>query len=147
MKKVASLVGAGAMLLALSVPVLAGTEVEDNWASIKAKVKSVAVSGDNSIHGKYVWGAKIKTGDAVANALVSNMVNSVEVGCGDCSHAEVDGNGAKIRSRVKSVAISGDNSIHGKVVGGGKIVTGFAGAESLVSNVVNSVVTPTEVTD
>jgi hypothetical protein len=142
MKKLAALAGSAALLLGMAGSVLAfGPEVEDNWAGIYNRVYSRANSGGNEIGGMFVHGGTIVTGDAWASSLLSNTVNSLE-GCGCGLFTSIDDNGAHLYNSVKAKANSGYNSIGGKFVFGGTIVSGGAGAESLVSNVVNSIVTP-----
>lgn len=133
-KKIAALAGAGALLLSMAGPAFGFTLVKN-----KAKVKNIVVTkadtGDNSIHGKYVFGGEIITGDAGACALVDNDVNSSVVYPDD--GALIIKNKAKVKNVVITKADTGDNSIGGKVVGGGGIDTGNAGASSIVTNFVN----------
>jgi len=142
MKKALALAGAGAMLLAVVGPTFGfwwgGNEVEiDNHAKVYTKVYTTADSGDNEIGGKMVFGGKIVTGAATAGSEVYNDVNSSVLGCKDCSGSVEIDNHARVYTKVYTKADSGDNEIGGKIVGGGKIITGAAGAGSLVTNIVN----------
>lgn len=141
MKKIASLIGAGAVLFSMALPTLAwgGTDITGNFTTIFTKTFTKAESGDNNISGKYVHGGKISTGTSVSESLVSNMVNSIETfGAG----ADIERNFTMIGTKNVTVATSGDNNISGKCVSGGRIFSGASGASSLVSNVVNSVLMP-----
>ena len=151
MKKIAALAGAGALLLSLAGPAF-GCSIFDGWtncgggsddvtihnkARVCTSVTTKADSGDNDIHGKYVWGGKIKTGLADATTWVKTQVNYNEVACPGCE-GDVDiWNKAKVKTRVYTKADSGDNDIHGKCVGGAKIKTGGATAYSDVMSLVN----------
>jgi hypothetical protein len=141
MKKIASLVGAGALLVGMTFPVLGWWHSSDdvtigNWAVVKNDLTTKAYSGDNDIGGKCVWGGSIMTGIAGSFAGVSNDVNSSVVGCDGCGDVSI-GNWAVVRSELYTKADTGDNDLHGKYVGGGLIRTGAAGATSLVDNIVN----------
>lgn len=143
MKKLASFMGAGAMILVMAVPAFAGTDIRGNIATVFNSVFTKADSGDNSIHGKIVVSGTIKTGAASADTLIYNKVNSVETfrfGC--CSAPDVERNMGLVTSRTATVADSGDNSIGGKIVRGGSITTGVVGAGTLIDNVLNSFITP-----
>lgn len=146
MKKFASLVGAGAMLLTLAGSAFAydwfdGTFVK-NYARVRNEVTVKADTGDNSVHGFKVFGGEITTGDALAAGGVTNVVNSNSLDCGCFSE---DGlfikNKAKVSNDLYVKADTGDNEIHGFKVFGGSIVTGGALAEGLVTNVVNTTTT------
>lgn len=139
--------GAALMLSATAVPAFAShwqwNNDDDvnisNWASVKNYVTTKANTGDNSISGKYVFGGEINTGEAAAVSDVYNLVNTVELGC-DCVDGDLNiSNGASVKNYIYTKADSGDNSISGKVVGGGSIDTDDATAGSFVSNVVNTV--------
>lgn len=111
-----------------------------NRAYVRNTVITKADSGDNSIHGKYVWGGKILTGDASAGADVFNQVNTVDLGCGCLDGDLTVWNKAYVKNFVYTKADSGDNEIHGKVVAGGRIWTGDAAAGAIVTNIVNTTV-------
>jgi hypothetical protein len=143
MKKALALAGAGALLLTMAGPAfgnwwwMGGNDVDiDNHAFVMNDVYTKADSGDNSIGGKYVWGGSIRTGAATAGSTVGNDVNSSFVGCACDKDVDID-NHAFVMNDVYTKADSGDNSIGGKCVGGGTIVTGAAGAGSVVTNFVN----------
>ena len=51
-----------------------------NFGVVKNFVVTKADTGDNEISGKYVFGGKIRTGDAGAMSLVTNVVNTTVVG-------------------------------------------------------------------
>ena len=80
--------GAGALMLAsVATPAFAwhwwgGSDdlPVSNHAWVKNTVITTADTGDNSIHGKYVFGGDIDTGDALAGAFVTNVVNTNIVG-------------------------------------------------------------------
>jgi len=144
MKKALAIAGAGAILLSMAGPALAGwwwmgsdDVTIGNMAFVTNKVTTKADSGDNSIGGKCVFGGTIKTGAASAATYVGNDVNGSAVSCVGCD-GDVDiHNGAFVTNRVWTKADSGDNSIGGKFVGGGSITTGAAGASSIVENFIN----------
>ena len=136
--------GAGALMLA-STPAFAwhwwgGSDdlTVSNHAWVKNTVITTADTGDNSIHGKYVFGGDIDTGDALAGADVLNQVNYTEVAGCDCFDDVTIRNRAGVRNFVYTSADTGDNSIHGKLVFGGDIDTGDALAGAFVTNVVNT---------
>lgn len=109
-----------------------------NWASVKNYVTTKADTGDNSISGKYVFGGAIDTGKAVAGTEVLNVVNDTTLDCGCLDGDLTIKNSAVVKNYVYTKADTGDNSISGKVVGGGDIDTGDATAGSLVQNIVNT---------
>lgn len=138
---------AGAMLAAAS-PVGAiwwGSDdayVKNADTYVKNVVETKADTGDNTIHGKYVGGwfamPKISTGDADAYAQLSNAVNLTTLaGCGCFDDVTVKNWDTTVKNYVTTKADTGDNSISGYKVFGGKIKTGNAVAGSLVENVVN----------
>jgi len=148
-KKIAITAAAAGVMLSAAMPALANGDGGfllvkiKNWAKVKNIVITTANTGGNDIHGKIVVGGDIDTGDAFAGADVSNTVNTNLVDLCDC--LDGDGaaivkikNGAKVKNVVITTANTGDNSIHGKVVVGGDIDTGEAGAGALVTNVVNT---------
>lgn len=137
LKKLTALIGAGALLAALVVPVVAveiETEVEDNTAKkISNEAVAVATSGENTQGGfvsvsgkkadvdgsiKVLGDNDMTTGKARAKATASLYVNSL-VGCGACGsgEVEVEGNSAKkIRNSAKAIAESGENAQGGSVL-------------------------------
>lgn len=154
MKKFASLVSAGAMLLSVAAPTFAFGEgwfdfltdeaTVKNYAKVKNEVETKSLTGFNEIHGKYVFGGKIKTGDAWALSGVTNTVNTNSLDCG-CYDDLYIKNKAKVKNDVETKAITGFNEIGGYKVFGGLIKTGDAGAESYVDNVVNTNLVGSEV--
>lgn len=143
-KKAIAIGAAGLMLLSVAGPVFAGwwwgggNDVDiHNYARVSTKVYTKADSGDNSIGGKYVFGGRITTGAAGATADLYTDVNSSMLVCDGCDGDINIRNRAHAYTRVKTVADSGDNSIHGKCVGGGIITTGAATAKSIVDTIVN----------
>jgi len=146
LRKLAALAGAGALLLAVAGPALAwgyggggssgGLDIK-NWASVVTNVYTKADTGDNTISGFKVSGGKIRTGDAVASSGVYTEANTTLLsGCEDCGSVKIN-NGASVQTTVTTKADTGDNTISGFKVSGGKIWTGGAEAGSLVNNVVN----------
>mgnify|MGYP001576635608 CR=1 FL=1 len=81
MKKLAGLAAAGAMLLGMAAPVLAGTYVYNfGFAYQETGAGAVASSGGNSYAaggngGSITQSGDIETGDAVAVALAQSMAN------------------------------------------------------------------------
>jgi len=144
MKKIAALVGAGALVLALVVPAMAvwswpSNDVNvSNWANVSTRVSTSANTGGNSIGGKYVWGGRVRSGDAVSIAVVGTTVNTNEVSCPTCNGDVNVSNGANVSTKVSTSANTGGNSIGGRCVGGGRILTGGAAAQSEVYTVVNT---------
>jgi hypothetical protein len=144
MKKIAALVGAGALVLALVVPAMAtwtwpSNDVTiSNWANVSTKVNTSANTGSNRIGGKYVWGGKIKSGEAMSVSLASTTANTNSVGCLKCGDDVTISNWANVSTKVNTSANTGNNSIGGKCVGGGSILTGDAVSQSEAYTVVNT---------
>ncbi len=146
-RKLAALAGAGALLLSVAGPAFAGFPYYhpkpsggidiDNHAFVLTKVSTTADSGDNEIGGKIVKNGTIVTGAAGALAAVSNDVNSSVLGCKRCTGSVDIDNHAFVSTKVYTKADSGDNEIGGKIVKGGLISTGAAGATSIVDQFVN----------
>ncbi len=125
-----------------------------NWANVKNNVTTIANTGDNEIEGRR---GSIRTGDAYADAIVQNTVNTNETkirtpcrrGCVGGIEVENE-NGARVRNRVVTIAKTGDNKIETNngcwedcrnSRGEGCIVTGRAKSLSTVINVINSNIT------
>ncbi len=147
MKKLASLVGAFAMVLVFALPAFASyrhhRSSDDTTVTNRARVSNnlelESETGDNEIHGRVVRDADITTGEAETVGTVYNRVNRTEIGC-DC---EGDGDldvrsSARVRNSLELEAETGDNEIHGRYVGGGDIDTGDAYVDGLVDNTVNT---------
>lgn len=149
MKKIAALVGAGALVLALVVPAMAtilpvplpsnGVTIS-NGAGVNTNVYTTANTGYNGISGMCVWGGKITTGRANSGSLVQVGVNTNKVkdGCNICGGDVKVSNWATVNTTVSTSANTGYNSIGGGRVGGGSISTGNANAGSEAYVVVNS---------
>lgn len=145
MKKIAALVGAGALVLALVVPAMAyrgrttgRVEIENEDVTVVNKVETKADTGDNSIGGKCVGGGSITTGNASAISMVYNDVNTSEIACRGCrGNVEIENEDVTVRNRVETKADTGDNRIGGKYVKSGTIRTGVAYAYSDVYSLVN----------
>lgn len=144
MKRLAVLGASSAVFLLLAAPAGAtwfgwgNDEVTvRNSAYVKNSVTTRADTGDNSVHGKYVWGGAILTGTAFAGSSVANDVNYTGIGCG-CADDVTVTNRATVRNYVTTKADTGDNSVGGYKVFGGDIWTGSADAEAMVSNFVNT---------
>ena len=154
MKKIAALVGAGALVLALVVPAMArrgggggggtspstgGVDIT-NQASVTTTVSATADSGRNSIGGICVRGGNINTGRASSGSIAEVYVNTNKVkdGCTVCGSNVKVSNGATVNTTVSTTANTGYNSISGMGVGGGSVSTGNANAESEAYVVVNS---------
>ena len=145
MKKFAALAGSAVLLLSMAGPAFAsywffGSDDDvsiRNYGRVTNDVETRADSGDNSIGGKFVWGGRIRTGDALAGSEVGNDVNSTVLGCGCLDGDLTIHNYGRVYNDVDTKADSGDNSIHGMLVGGGSIGTGGATAGSLVQSSVN----------
>lgn len=152
MKKVASLIGAGALLMATAVPAFAswctysrcpspdksGDISLHNFAVVDTDAVSIAKSGNNYLGGLSVFGGSITTGKAEAWSIINNDLNSSIIGCRECK-GDIDiFNKAFVDAHTFAKADSGHNSLSGLVVGGGaKITAGAVVAGSLVDNVVN----------
>jgi len=146
MKKFAALAGSAALLFSMAGGVFAFFPIfplqEDeatvkNYAKVKNEVETKAYTGYNEIGGKFVFGGKIKTGEAWALSAVSNTVNTNSLGCG-CYDDLYIKNKASVRNEVLTKSVSGYNEIGGMMVKGGYIRSGSAGAESYIDNVVNT---------
>ena len=88
MKKIASLVGAGALLFSMVAPSFAFFDFlsDDisirNYGRVSNDIEVEAETGDNEIHGFWVFGGSINTGGAEAAGLVTNIVNTTTTGGG-----------------------------------------------------------------
>jgi len=141
MKKLAALVGSAALLLSMTGVVMAHRRGGDdvsirNYGRVTNDIETRADSGDNSIGGKLVRGGRIETGKVEAYSDIFTDVNSTVLGCG-CTDDLSIRNYGKVRNDVETKADSGDNSIHGRWVSGGKIDTGKAFAGTVVETIVN----------
>ncbi len=151
MKKLAVAAAGAALLLAVVAPAFAD-EHHDSSSSLTIKnesdltnnVKTIANTGWNfggSAHGDSLTldehhgheSGSILTGDALALAEVDNIVNTNDVsGCGCFKKVEIK-NESDLTNNVLTVANTGRN-----FGGGSSISTGDAGAQALVTNVVNT---------
>jgi len=140
-----------------------------NDANVSNDVVVVASTGDNEIGGGRTRSREgssggsglIMTGDAWAEAIVTNQVNSndtkIEAPCADCNGdvaLNIDSD-ANLSNRVKVIADTGDNELScgcGSSGGchrggdrggsrGGVIMTGDAGSYADILNIVNSNIT------
>ena len=151
MKRLVGVAAAGAMLLSMATPAMAGicdymdcggggdssSSVSiNNHAFVYNKAYTKADTGDNDIGGKCVFGGKIYTGAATATSQIYNDVNSSILGCDDCFDNMSINNHAMVFNKAYTKAYTGDNGIHGKYVGGGYINTGDAGAGGIIDNIV-----------
>jgi len=154
MKKIAALVGAGALVLTLVVPAMAnppggggggnppstgGVDLT-NWASVTNIVSARANTGFNSVSGMCLWRGKIWTGDAAAVAGTQTLVNQNIVDCKDCGGSTKISNTAYVTNNVSASANTGFNSV-GKLswrVGSATIGSGNAYAEAGAYTVVNT---------
>lgn len=149
-KKALAIVGAGAILLSMAVPVLgqcyglscfpmSSDDVTiHNCALVSNRLYTKADSGDNMISGWFgVSGGVINSGNATAKLTLGNEVNTSLLGCTGCIDDVNIYNRARVYNRVKTIADSGDNMLSGMCVSGGRITSGAASATSLVTNIVN----------
>ncbi|KKU10297.1 MAG: hypothetical protein UX13_C0015G0006 [Candidatus Woesebacteria bacterium GW2011_GWB1_45_5] len=147
MKKIASLVGAGALLFSMVAPSFAFFDFlsDDisirNYGRVSNDIEVEAETGDNEISGFKVFGGRIRTGDAFAVADVSNLVNTTSLDCGCLDGDLTVRNYGRVYNDVDVEAETGDNEIHGFWVFGGSINTGGAEAAGLVTNIVNTTTT------
>lgn len=138
-KKIAVLAGAGALLLSMVTPAFGWGDVSAfNWSFLINMVQTSANSGDNEIHGMCVSDGSVQSGVASAVASVGNAVNPTDVGCLGCNKDVSVHNWSSLRNDVRTSANSGRNGISAGWVSGGSVVSGNAGASSIVENVVNS---------
>jgi len=163
MKKIASLVGAGALLLTMATATFATnnwhhrnprpmprSEDEltiENSATVDNLVVTVANSGLNwtsdggrtfsrSRHHFSKDAGDIRTGDADAVATLTNRVNWNNVaGCGCFDDVKIENKRTSVDNDVWTVANTGLNR-----TGRGDIRTGNAYADSLVDNVINTTI-------
>lgn len=145
MKRIASILGAGTLLLGMAIPTFAyvrhhrssdDTRVS-NYARVTNDVEVKADTGDNEIEGFMVHRARISSGAASANSTVLTDANYNEIACNDCNGDLSIRNSARVRNEVEVRADSGDNEVEGWL-SGGRISTGPAAAGSLVDNIVNT---------
>jgi hypothetical protein len=154
MKRIAAIAGAGAMLLGMAGPAFGifwgdwGSDSQltvNNHAYVINKTETEAETGDNETGGSHPTfsffggggggsqGGAIFTGNAGATAMVGSDVNrTVVAGC-DCYDMVTINNGAFVYNKTETEAETGDN----ETGGGGWIMTGNAGASSMVQNFVN----------
>ncbi len=88
-------------------------------------------------------GGSIHTGNALSQGQLGNVVNSnslsdIQVGFSEDWGGLNVANGATLYNTVNTSSNTGSNYIKGEGVDGGSIVTGGAGAGSVVTNVVNT---------
>lgn len=145
MKKIASLIGAGALLLTMAVPAFGfwrpSPEIEvSNHAMIINDTTTRATSGDVEVGGKFVFGGTYNTGLASSAAVVYNDVNYTEVNCSWCSRDVEVKNSAFVMNDTYTRAASGEVEVGGYWVGSPRATTGGAGASSVINNFVNTTV-------
>ena len=141
MKKLASLMGAGAMLLGMAVPAFAGTfsfpwptpktteATVKNYAHVGTTLNTTVNSGWNKTMG---WFGSVTSGAASALESVTNQVNFNQIGC-NCSDDLYIKNMAGVKATLNTNVNSGFNSSFG-----GMVTSGAAGVMSAVENVVNT---------
>jgi hypothetical protein len=147
MKRYAALAGAGALLLSMAGPALgwgghhrSKDELKiANLAVVVNKTETEAETGENMVMGKGL----IMTGNAGATAYVGNDVNyNAVAGCGCYDEVKIF-NGALVWNDTETEAETGENMVMGGRKtrrhhrSGGTIITGNAGATSVVENFVN----------
>ena len=142
-KKLAALAGAGVLLLSMAGPALGwggwwwGSDddlvINNHDTTLNSTVRTNANTGHN---GSW-FGGLIMTGPAGATSMVTNDVNSSIVGCDCADDVTINNNHTRLNSTVTTSANTGYN--HGGGWFGGGIDTGSAGATSMVSNFVNTV--------
>lgn len=142
MKKFASLVGAGAMLLGMAAPVFAGVlVVNSGFAGQYTEAVAVASTGDNSYTAGFSYGSisqsgDTTTGDAGAVALSQSTANQFDTevwtwwDCG-CDVGVVNGGLAGQETVAEAGADTGDNSYlagmnSGSITQSGDTTTGDA---------------------
>ncbi len=163
MKKLISLLGAGALLLSVAGPAFAVTSVTINKAKVKSttnvsansgynyagngvSVKKAGVSGEVEVKGNN----SVDTGKAEAENLKVIAANT-SVGCDTCGTSGVTVNKAKVRSTTNVSANSGYNIVGNsaevkkagvsgdvEVSGNNSVDTGKAEAENVELIVVNT---------
>lgn len=142
MKKIASLVGAGALVLGMAIPTFAFGGGWFDWSSSEATVKNYAwVDTNTSTSANTGWnismkswffGGTVETGGAFAGSDISNRVNWNSIGC-DCYDDLYVKNFADVDTNTSTSANTGWNDSFG-----GSVFTGGAEAQGLVSSVVNT---------
>lgn len=128
-KKLASIMAAGALLINLATPALAGISLEvtgngsdsdnevkfeyenevkvdqQNWADVQNDIRIEANTGDNEAEDNTGGDVEISTGDSYTTVDVSNVLNSnaaqVETCCYDEVEAKVSGNGTGSDNEVE----------------------------------------------
>jgi hypothetical protein len=149
MKKFASLVGAGALLLTMAVPAFGFFPVFQKPAEVKVynsafvtnTTTTKATSGDVELNAFTLSGGVYKTGSASSGAGVYNQVNSTQLGCTSCSQDLTIKNNAFVMNDTYTKATSGEVEVGGWKVGGFVYAsTGAAGASSSVQNFVNTTI-------
>lgn len=142
MKKIASLMGAGAMLFGMAAPSFAYswfTPVSKvsvgNNVTVNTEIKAKVNTGMNKVVSGFTGGT-IGTGVAITLGQVSNTVNTNTVGV---KVADVNvSNFANVNTGVKANVNTGMNSVIGGMFTSGLIGTGDAQATGGVTNVVNT---------
>ncbi|MDP3987992.1 MAG: hypothetical protein Q8P80_02505 [Candidatus Levybacteria bacterium] len=161
-KKIAITAAAGALLLSAAMPAFAHgrrssdleIKIENKDTRVTNRVLTVANTGLNSVNGEENGesgslghggsrgrGGSITTGDAWASSDVLNQVNTNTVDlCGCLSdrrgdvEVKIENEDTNVTNRVLTVANTGLNEVNGQ----GRIRTGNAGAEGVITNVVNT---------
>lgn len=152
-KKLASLVGAGALLLGMAMPVFAGVVVVNGGIALQAtSAVATADTGGNSYTAGFNYGSitqsgNTTTGDAVAVAGASAVANQYDTevwtwwDC-DCDVAVINGGDAEQLTGAGAGADTGDNYYlagfsGGSITQSGDTTTGDAGAGAVAESWAN----------
>ncbi len=142
-KKLAVAAASAALVLGTIVPAFAETNVS-NLGVVVNGVLTTSDTGNNSLNGDFVDGGSVTTGNAISVAQVENILNTTSVDSKSFFGSDVTVNNAGLVLNLVGISAStGKNTVNAGEVDGGSVQTGNAGAESVVSNVVNTTVVKT----
>lgn len=142
-QKIAFTGATAALLLSSVAPAFAfGSDVNVNntFTNVKNEVSVKSNSGFNEVKTLFGKGGFISTGDALAGAEASNVVNTTTAGISFGTDVDVDNTFTYVKNDVSVKSTSGFNEIKTTFGKGGFISTGGALSEGVVANVVNTTV-------
>lgn len=141
MKKIASLLVSGAMLLGMATPSFAfwwpqpteGTVI--NFADLHNRISANISTGFNTVDA--FKGGTILSGAAESLGQMTNTANTNTIKC-NCYDDLFVKNFADLHNNISASISTGFNKIDGGFFGAGTIGTGTAGTGGLITNVVNT---------
>jgi hypothetical protein len=142
-KKIAAVAGAGALLLSVASPAFADDDLNiRNRVRVRNNVTTQSNTGLNAIlAADDVRGGRVRSGNAEAVATVATTANTSSVDDRSGFDDTTVRNRARVTNNVTTQSNSGLNSIlAADDVRGGRVRSGNAVSDSMVTNVVNTTV-------